>query len=124
MTEDILVSHTPQKATAPAGMVVLSAFDLTAERVRDGSPMNDFSEPYQITIYYSDAEISNVEENTLGLYWWNKNAWEILSPREIDTVNNQLTASLDHMTQFAVFGEGGETTYYLSLPLVTRGTSP
>ena len=124
VSEDTLVSFTPQKATAPAGMVILSAFDLTAENVSDGMPVTSFSEPYTITSYYTDAEISSVKENTLGFYWWNNGAWEKVSTSVVDAVSNKVSASLDHMTQFAVLGEGGETIYYLNLPLVTRGISP
>jgi len=119
--EDVFVTHTPQKSTAPGNMVGLTFFDFSAEKVSDNTPVTSFSEPYTMTVYYTDAEVSGVKESTIGLYWWQNNTWEKVSTSAVDTANKQVSASLDHMTQFAVLGE---IEYFLNLPLIISETAP
>ena len=121
---EVVVTHTPQSASSPGGMTALTFFDLSAISASDNAPVTSFAQPYTITTFYTDAEISGIKEDSLGIYWWNNNAWEKATTSAVDTGNNQVTASLDHMTQFAVLGESGKTEFYLNLPLITRGTSP
>ena len=122
--EEVLVAHTPQKGSAQEGMFAITYFDLSAEKVSDSTPVTSFSVPYSITVYYTDEEIRGVNESTLGLYWYQNDGWEKESTSVVDTNNNHVTANLDHMTQFAVLGEGGITEYYLNLPLVIGGPAP
>ena len=54
---------------------------------------------------WQDAGIP-VEEN-LNLYYWNGSAWVGVLPCagcSLDTVNNHITAVLDHLTEFALLG--------------------
>ena len=124
VSEAVMVTHASLKGSAPAGMTEVNFFDLSSQYVSDGLPVTSFAQPYTITVYYTDADIPGIQESTLGLYWWQNDGWEKESTSVVDTNKNQVTANLDHMTQFAVLGEGGITDYYLNLPLVIGGPAP
>jgi len=121
VTEDVIVTHSPQKGKAPPGMGALTYFDLSASSVSDKTPVTSFNTPYSITVYYADSQIFELSEVTLGLYWWNETAWEKLPTSMVDVQKNQVAATLDHMTQFAVLGE---RKFYLNLPLLSRDITP
>jgi hypothetical protein len=124
VAENVIVSHTPQSKSVSGGMKALITFDLSAELASDGTSVISFDKPYTITTYYTDVEIVGLKEDSLALYWWNNTAWEKVNSSIVDTTNNQVSASLDHLTQFAVFGESGMTVYYLNLPVISIGNLP
>jgi hypothetical protein len=121
VTEDVIVTHSPQKGTAPPNMQGVTYFELTTAKVSDHTPVTSFNQPYTITIYYTDPQIVSFDESSLGLYWWNDGVWEKIPTSVVDIQLNQVVASLDHMTQFGVFGEHQP---YLYLPMVAYNASP
>jgi len=91
-----------------------------------GQPVTQFAQPYTLVISYSDAEIAalGINEANLNLAFWNGSAWVNVLPCAgcgVDTVNNRLTAVLDHFTEFALFsGElpaAGDGKMRVYLPL-------
>jgi hypothetical protein len=122
VSQEVIVTHTPQSASSLSiNMKAITAFDLTAESAGSRLPVTSFDKPYTVTTYYTDAEITGLKEESLALHWWNNSTWEKLSTSLVDTANNQVSASLDHMTQFVLIGESVETWQYLNLPLVMLG---
>ena len=65
---------------------------------------------------YTDAELRAAIESTLDLYWWDGERWVPVPGTGLSPEDNQLIASLDHMTLFALLGE----THRAYLPLVRR----
>ena len=97
----------------------------------NGTEIDDdfvFSEPIQMTIRYTDAELGSIDEDDLMLYYRDitQNAWrpvtETCDDDEDDlvlrdTTNNQLTVAVCHLTQFGLFQQLSMNLY---LPLVQR----
>ena len=75
-----------------------------------GNPVTTFSTPFTITLNYEDSDWQAAgipDESLLNLYYWDGSQWAGVLPCDgcsLDTVNNQLTAVLDHLTGFALMG--------------------
>ncbi len=75
-----------------------------------GQPITTFAGRYTITLNYQDADWQNAgipAEENLNLYYWNGTAWVAVLPCagcSLDTVNNRITAVLDHLTEFVLLG--------------------
>jgi ELWxxDGT repeat protein len=94
-----------------------------------GRPITQFAQPYTLTISYTDEQLAalSIDEADLNLAFWDGSAWVNVLPCDgcgVDTVNNRLTAMLDHFTEFALFsgelpavGDGKSRVY---LPLTQR----
>jgi ligand-binding sensor domain-containing protein len=79
------------------------------------TPVTSFSQPYTVTVEYTQDEKGPAIENTLGLYWWDGDAWQSASST-CDVSGNVVTATLDHLTNFAILGD----TYRVYLPVVMK----
>lgn len=89
----------------------------------DGQPVTQFAQPYTLVISYTDEELAalGINEADLNLAFWDGSAWVNVLPCAgcgVDTVNNRLTAVLDHFTEFALVGRAAAGKVYL--PLVVR----
>ncbi|MDD5469018.1 MAG: hypothetical protein PHS96_14565 [Anaerolineales bacterium] len=101
-------------AGQPAGgLYALEFFELAAQRMSDGAPVTSFLVAYNLI--YTCTSSGPAIESSLGLYTWDGNSWTEESS-VLDTANNRLSASLDHMTLFSVMGEA----HRIALPLVRR----
>jgi ELWxxDGT repeat protein len=85
-----------------------------------GRPVTHFAQPYTLVISYTDEELAalGINEQDLNLAFWNGSAWVNVLPCAgcgVDTVNNRLTAVLDHFTEFALLSGNGERRVYLPL---------
>jgi hypothetical protein len=71
-----------------------------------GQPITQFAQPYTLVISYTDEQLAalGIDETDLNLAFWNGSAWVNVLPCAgcgVDTINNRLTAVLDHFTEFA-----------------------
>jgi hypothetical protein len=95
----------------------LQAFDTFSQ------PVTQFDAPFTMTISYEDWQWQSAgigSESSLNLYWNDGGLWTAVLPCDgcsHDTTGNQMVAVLDHLTQFAVFGEPVPRIY---LPVVVR----
>ena len=82
----------------------------------NGQLLTHFLQPITITTHYSDADVAGIAEEYLRIYYWDvvHSVWVSL-PTDVDSVANILTATLDHLTKFQVFGQ---TQLYLYLPVI------
>lgn len=86
-----------------------------------GNDVANFQQPLVITINYSEADLQNAgitDEQSLNLYYWNGEQWVAILPCagcQIDTVQNTITVTVDHLTLFAV-----RKAHRLLLPLVVQ----
>ncbi len=68
----------------------------------NGNPITAFNPPLTFTIQYSAEDIPEAEEPNLKLYTLLNGVWTLVDT-QVDTLNNHLTASVDHLTTFVIF---------------------
>ncbi|OGH48158.1 MAG: hypothetical protein A3A51_03975 [Candidatus Levybacteria bacterium RIFCSPLOWO2_01_FULL_39_10] len=71
-----------------------------------GQEVTEFLEPVTITYDYTDADLLNINEDSLKIYWFNEatGEWEAL-PSFIDSINKTVSSQTTHFSQFALMGE-------------------
>lgn len=71
-----------------------------------GEKITQFLNPITITYSYKDANLLNINEDTLKLYHYNENSkvWEPL-PSTLDKANKTITGQTSGFSQFALMGE-------------------
>jgi len=115
----------PQAVTGvPSGLALGNhAFDMDAYRGGALIPGFTFEKMVTLTVEYSDADVSGLDEETLALYRWAGSGWEEIGTRPpetytLDVENNLLTAYLRSFSRFSTMGvRGGHPIF---LPLVLR----
>ncbi|MBU1137049.1 hypothetical protein KKD72_01630 [Patescibacteria group bacterium] len=73
--------------------------------------ISSFSKTVTLTFTYKDNEVNGLDESTLKIFYWKESTsqWVALTT-VIDSTNNNLTATTDHFTYFAIMGlTAGET---------------
>jgi hypothetical protein len=91
------------------------AFEVTAVYTNTAQPAIP-TQPYTITIQYTDADIVGVKENTLALYYWNGTTWQQELTSIANPVANTVMATPLFFSNWAILGE----TKRIFLPLITR----
>lgn len=86
-------------------VIPLDSFILVATDLGSGAEIHTFPDKYTITLNYQDSIWQDQirRESALSLAYWNGSTL-VAVPSSIDTVGNQITAELDHMTEFALVG--------------------
>lgn len=71
-----------------------------------GNDIKNFFAPITLLYTYAEADLSNIAENTLKMYFFDddKKKWTPL-PSAVDTEKKQVTAQTTHFTHFALMGE-------------------
>jgi hypothetical protein len=115
--EDVILTHAPSYGMPPGGDMAGFGlvFNLEAVYAGSGLPASP-SQPYQISISYSEDDLGIIPEGTLALYYWDGDQWVKKPTSVVDTDLNTITATPDHFSNWSVLGEV-ERTY---LPLITR----
>ena len=117
-------SFTPQpEPTYDTGWLSFAnaSFQLSAEDAV-GDPVTAFDPPIIVTIYYTDADITGIPENSLSLYYWDSASSTWLDAvttcpggeytRDLD--GNSFSLPVCHLTEFAVLG----SPIHILLPMV------
>jgi ELWxxDGT repeat protein len=105
--------------------LAVRAFTLQARDLND-QPVTQFLKPYTLVLSYTEQELAalGIAEAELNLAFWNGSAWVNVLPCAgcgVDTINNRLTAVLDHFTEFALFGQAaGDGKIRVYLPMAQR----
>ena len=112
-TSFYLPPHPPTGTFAFAG----NGFVLEVTDVSSGEEITMFAEPLTLTIDYTDGDLGGVDENTLELRYWDGSAWvtDGITIVERDMANNRLVVQIEHLTEFALFGQ-----YRIHLPVILR----
>lgn len=117
-TDTVRLTHTYQPtppAPPPSGRRGIGrGFSATAIYSATGQPAPP-KKPFTITIGYTDVVRGPVIPGTLRLWRWEGGTW-VLLPGVDDVDRRELMTPVDHLSDFAVFGE----TYQVFLPLVQR----
>jgi hypothetical protein len=120
-SESVIFTHTPLlRGVAPApGELGGVGHSFRAEAFYSGSGLPAEPAPghtYAVSVHYADARAATVVEGSLGLYSWESNAWVREPSSAVDTANNLVTATPNHLGVWAVLGE----TNRIFVPLVLR----
>ena len=57
-----------------------------------------------LNISYNDADVTNLEEDSLRLYRWNETEWEEIPGSNVNTAKNYVYANVTNFSQIAPFG--------------------
>lgn len=117
-TDTVIITHTACFADIPSFGTLVGighTFDITAVYSSTRQPAQP-TQPYTITIYYTDDERGSAIEDTVALYYWDGSQWVKDTSSVVDAQNNVLTATPSHFSLWAAMGE----TRRVYLPLVGR----
>jgi Leucine-rich repeat (LRR) protein len=100
----------------------------TLEAYQDGTLLDGlvFAQPVMLTITYTEADIQNIDETGLTLYYWDEalSGWQDVAnsctPASVydrHPAENWLAVEVCHLSRFSLFGD---PQYHLSLPIVTN----
>ena len=119
-TVTIVVAPAITQPTTGDFQVLGKVFTINA-MTSDGSPVTHFTKPFTLVVTYTDDEVQGIDEERLTLHYWHEGEqrW-IAIPTTVDAANNRLTATLDHLTTFAVLQGQVNTPAQIFLPLVQR----
>lgn len=126
MTLEYIPQPWPQEGTGSL-LYANSSFELNAVD-QNGTPLDTFVfvKPVTVTIQYTDADIQDMTEGSLLLYYWDtssstwKDASTTCTPNSSyvrDLVNNTISVNICHLTEFALMGNSGSRVY---LPTIVR----
>jgi len=121
VTDTVVVTYTSffLPPNPPTGTFAFAGtgFVLEVTDLSTGEEITTFVEPLTVTINYTESEVDLMDENELEFLYWNGSAWvnDGITIVERDTVNNRLVARIEHLTEFALFGQ-----YRSYLPLIMR----
>jgi hypothetical protein len=115
-----------QQENAPApppGLVIGEPVRINAYTAADRTPVTQFAQPFRMTVQYDDATLNGADEATLALLFWEEasSQWSQV-PATLDGEANNLNATLDHLTTFALVAQASAPpgSQKLFLPLVAR----
>jgi len=92
-------------APLPSGKLGANTFyNFSFTDSNDGSPITSFDKPITLTFFYSDADISGIDESTLIPYRLSGTTWSALTGYTVDTTANTVTASTQQFSTFALLG--------------------
>jgi hypothetical protein len=90
-------------------------FEVTAVYSDTGQPAQP-TQPYTVTVQYTDDERGPAIEDTLALYWWDGTQWVREPTSGVDTTNNTVTTTPARFGLWAVLGE----TRRMLLPVISK----
>lgn len=100
------------------------AFGMDAYQGGAAIPNFNFSQPIDVIIEYDDIELGGLDENSLILMYWDGVEWVDVATTctptgtyTRDTVNNTVSISVCHLTEFSLFGQFINHTYF---PLISK----
>jgi uncharacterized repeat protein (TIGR01451 family) len=109
VTEAVTLVYVPQETATPSAGFFFAghAFDLDAYKGDALVPGFVFSKPVTITINYSDADVTGLDEDTLMLEYWDGNAWvdAACGPYDRHQADNWLAVPICHLSRFALFSQ-------------------
>ncbi len=107
---ELTMYSTPEESVTidkplPSGKLGADIFyNISFKKVSDNSTVSSFDKAVTLTFYYTDSDISGIDESTLTAYRWNGSAWTALSDSAVDTSLNKVTATTQQFSDFALIG--------------------
>lgn len=108
----------------PGGKLAANTFyNFSFTNENTGSSITSFDKPVTLTFFYSDADISGVDESTLVPYRHDGSSWSALTGYTVDTATNKVTVSTANFSTFALLGTAPATPPPSSTTSGTSGSS-
>ncbi|MCP5009870.1 MAG: PKD domain-containing protein, partial [Aestuariibacter sp.] len=106
LTQTLEISLTPYQATVSSLEHGIARFDLSAQTTA-GEAITQFAAPLTLVYGYDQADLGPVLEETLQIYYLDtvSQMWQPITTT-VDTGANQVQATVDHLTPFAIAGSG------------------
>lgn len=116
VTADAEVTITPTQTTVeavaakvaavPAAESVVGGYVYDYSVAAAGEAVSTFEESVTVSFTYTELQISGLDEDTLTIAYYDEatSAWVELETT-VDAVNNKVTATVDHLTLFALIAE-------------------
>jgi hypothetical protein len=83
----------------------------------------EFDSAVNLKISYNDDDLANIDESGLKIYRFDGEEWNLLTDSAVDADNNIVTATTNHFSIFAIFGQ--EAVVPTPTPMVVEtGTLP
>jgi hypothetical protein len=118
-TDAVTITHTPRYPGHGPSTGSLTGighfFEVSAVHSNSRQPAQP-TQPYTVTVGYTDAEKGVAIESTLALYYWDETQWVREPTSTVDTVNHTVAATPDHFSLWAVLGD----TRRIFLPTILR----
>ncbi len=93
-TIDFTVTHNTSPASPPGSMgLVTNCYKIEPSATT-------FDPPATLILNYSDPSLNGADEMSIDMYTNDGGGWDIL-PTSVDTVHNQITSSISHLSDFA-----------------------
>jgi len=110
-TATTAATATTAVAAVPATQSVVGGYVYDLVATSGTTTVSTFSQNTTITLSYTDAQISGLQEGTLAIYYYDTatSKWVALTST-VDTANNKVTAQTNHFTLFAIMGTKTTTT--------------
>ena len=93
---------TPPTSEKGFFMVDGLVYEIKAER--NAETVTSFNKPFALTIIYPEDQIGNLDESSFQISWWNGAEWIVIENSEVNVGENTVTASINHLTLFALTG--------------------
>ncbi len=90
--------------TSEKGFFMVNGLVYEIKAERNAETVTSFSESLTLTIIYPEDQIGNLDENSFQISWWNGAEWIVIENSEVNVEENTVTASINHLTLFALTG--------------------
>ena len=119
VTADADVTITPSETTAeavsteieavPTGQNIVGGYVYSFAVESEGVAVTIFEESVTVTLSYTDDQVSDLDEDSLVIYYYDESLSQWLAlDSTVDAENNTVTATTAHFTLFALMGEEEE----------------
>jgi subtilisin family serine protease/Zn-dependent metalloprotease len=86
-----------------------------------GNPVTTFAGNFTITMRYQESDLGDLNENEITLYYFKEgDGWVALPNVVHDPATNTITATLDHLTIFALLERAAPSGNLIFLPIVQQ----
>lgn len=93
-------------ASPPSGKSAIGAvYEVNAFRVLDGSAITSLSKSLTFDFFYSDADISGIDESTLQPYRWDGLQWILVPGSTVFPAENRVSVAVGNFSTFSLMGE-------------------
>lgn len=111
-----VLQHTGRPSAVPLE-VGSAVFDVKAI-INNTTVLDSFDAPVTIDYHYEDTDVTDINEDSLWLYHYHNDTWDLLDNCQLDTSANTISCTTKSFSIFALFGKaptksGGTTLFSL-----------
>jgi hypothetical protein len=96
--------------STPTGYSVVDSYIYDLEALSDNSTaITTFNNPITVSIEYSVADVSGIDESSLKIYRWDGLSWNLLNDCTVTTATKTVSCTTTHFSVFGLFGQANTT---------------